>query len=73
MLLGFHINVGTEFVPNTRLDPLIASEARLHRWNTPELRLNKTSTAVLLHFGTAVQTGELYTAVYACIHYYSCI
>ena len=21
--LGFHINVGTEFVPNTRLDPLI--------------------------------------------------
>ena len=22
--LGFHINVGTEFVPNTRLDPLIA-------------------------------------------------
>ena len=24
VLLGFHINVGTEFVPNTRLDPLIA-------------------------------------------------
>jgi hypothetical protein len=23
VLLGFHINVGTEFVPNTRLDPLI--------------------------------------------------
>jgi hypothetical protein len=24
VLLGFHINVGTEFVPNTRLDPLIS-------------------------------------------------
>ena len=28
--LGFHINVGTEFVPNTRLDPLIVWRAYVH-------------------------------------------
>ena len=64
--LGFHINVGTEFVPNTRLDPLIRSTVGVARLRS--LRTHSRSTWMLQKLPNLVFISYSTARDHACLY-----